>query len=200
MKKEYFNEELFNFINVATCSFTCIQEVKRILIDKGYVELYENDKWNVESGKCFVIRNDASIIAFNIGTKHKESFNIICTHGDTPGFNLKPKNEIHEYNYVKLNVVPYGGILNYGWMDRPLSISGRVIYKEEDRYKKKIINLKEPLCVIPSEAIHQNSSANTNLDLNTQIDLIPIISLNKEEDVIKSILKNKLNINVTIQT
>ena len=47
-------------------------------------------------------------------------------------------------------------------------------------YYKSIINLKEPMCVIASEAIHQNSSANTNLDLNIQIDLIPIISLNKE--------------------
>lgn len=196
MEKGLFNKELFNFINTSTCSFTCIEEIKRILIESGYIELYENKKWNLKNGKYFVIRNDASIIAFNIGIEHKESFNIICTHGDTPGFNLKAKNEIYEHNYIKLNVVPYGGILNYGWMDRPLSISGRVIYKEQDKYKKKIINLKEPLCVIPSEAIHQNSSANTNLDLNTQIDLIPIIGLSKKENIIKNILKNKLNIEI----
>ena len=54
---------------------------------------------------------------------------------------LKPKSEIYEYNYLKLNVMPYGGILNYGWMDRPLSISGRVIYKKNNKYKKRIINL-----------------------------------------------------------
>lgn len=196
MKKEIFNEELFDFINTSTCSFTCIEEIKRILMESGYVELYENNKWNLKKGKYFVIRNDASIIAFNIGIEYRDGFNIICTHGDTPGFNLKPKNEIYEYNYIKLNVVPYGGILNYGWMDRPLSISGRVIYKEQDKYKKKIINLKKPLCVIPSEAIHQNSSANTNLDLNAQIDLIPIIGLSKKENVIKNILKDELNIDI----
>lgn len=196
MKKEIFNKELFDFINTSTCSFTCIEEIKRMLIEYGYIELYENKKWNIKKGKYFVIRNDASIIAFNIGAEHKESFNIICTHGDTPGFNLKARNEIYEHNYIKLNVVPYGGILNYAWMDRPLSISGRVIYKEQDKYKKKIINLKEPLCVIPSEAIHQNSSANTNLDLNTQIDLIPIIGLSKKENIIKNILKDKLNIDI----
>ena len=137
MKKETFNEELFKFINTATCSFTCIEEIKKILIGEGYTELYENSKWNLKPGKFFVIRNDASIIAFNIGTEYKDSFNIIWTHGDTPGFSLKPKNEIYEYNYIKLNVVPYGGILNYGWMDRPLSISGRVIYKENNKYKKR---------------------------------------------------------------
>ena len=196
MKKENFNEELFNFINTSNCSFTCVEEIKKVLIGEGYTELYENGKWNLNCGKFFVIRNDASIIAFNIGTEYKESFNIICTHGDTPGFNLKPKNEIYEQNYIKMNVVPYGGILNYSWMDRPLSISGRVIYRENDKYKKKIINLEEPLCVIPSEAIHQNSSANSNLDLNTQIDLIPIIGLNNKKEVIKNILSDKLNIDI----
>ena len=78
-------------------------------------------------------------------------------------------------------------------MDRPLSLAGRIIYKDGNKYKKKIINLNEPLCVIPSEAIHLNSSANSNLDLNTQIDLIPIISLSKEENVITNILNKYLN-------
>lgn len=188
MDKNSFNDELFDFIETSTCSFTCIDTIKKTLINNGYTELYENEKWNFNNGKFFVIRNDASIIAFNIGSKYKDSFNIICTHGDTPGFILKPNNEIYEYNYLKLNVMPYGGILNYGFMDRPLSISGRIIYKEDNIYKRKIVNFKEPLCVIPSEAIHINSSANSNLDLNTQTDLIPIISLSKENDIIKKVL------------
>ena len=194
MIKRKFNEELFNFINKATCSFTCILHIKNILIDNGYIQLFESDKWNLKNGKYYVIRNDASIIAFSIGKKHKECFNIICAHSDTPGFSLKPKNEIYEYNYLRLNVMPYGGILNYGWMDRPLSIAGRVIYKTGNRYKKEIIDFLEPVCVIPSEAIHQNDTANTNLDLNTQIDLIPILSLTDEKDIIKKMVKNKLNL------
>jgi len=198
MTKENFNENLFEFISAATCSFTCVEKVKDKLIEEGYLQLYENEKWNLDIGKYFVIRNDASVIAFNIGKNHKESFNIICAHGDTPCFNLKPKNEIYEHNYLKLNVVPYGGILNYGWMDRPLSIAGRIIYKENEIYKKKIINLDEPLCVIPSEAIHQNKNANINLDLNPQIDLIPIISLSEEKDVIKNLLKKYLKFDSSI--
>ena len=195
MKKDNFNDDLFNFINTSTCSFTCIDSIKNKLLENGYIELFENDKWDFKSDKYFVIRNDASIIAFNIGDKHNSSFNIACAHSDTPGFYLKPKNEIYEYNYLKLNVSPYGGILNYGWMDRPLALAGRVIIKEKNKFIKKIINLNEPLCVIASEAIHQNSSANTNLDLNSQIDLIPIISLNHDKDIIKNILKENLNLN-----
>lgn len=194
MKKEKFNDELFEFINNATCSFTCIDLIKNDLIARGYTEVYESEKWDLKTGKYFVTRNDASIIAFNIGRNFNEGFNIICAHSDTPGFNLKPKSEVYEYNYLKLNVMPYGGILNYGWMDRPLSIAGRVIIKEGNKYKKKIIDLKEPVCVIASEAIHQNDSANTNLDLNTQIDMIPIMSLKDEKDIIKDTLKNHLEL------
>lgn len=194
MKKNNFNEELFKFISSSSCSFTCIETIKDMLSKNQFQQVYENEKWDLKNGKYFVIRNDASIIAFSIGENHKSSFNIICAHSDTPGFTLKPKNEIYEYNYLKINVAPYGGILNYGWMDRPLSISGRIILKDGDVYKKKIINIKDPICVIPSEAIHINSVANTNLDLNTQIDLIPIISLNKERDIIKTILRKYLKI------
>lgn len=195
MIKKTFNKHLFEFIDNASCAFTCIELIKNKLINNGYMELYENEKWHFKAGKYFVIRNDASVIAFSIGRKHKTGFNIICAHSDTPGFSLKPKNEIYEYNYLKLNVVPYGGILNYGWMDRPLGIAGRVIYKIGNKYKKEIIDLKNPICVIPSEAIHQNDSANTNLDLNTQIDLIPIISLSNEKDIIKNLIREHLSLN-----
>lgn len=192
MIKRKFNNNLFEFIKHSTCSFTCINIIKELLINNGFQELYENEKWNVNNGNYFVIRNDASIIAFSIGKNHKECFNIICAHSDTPGFTLKQKNEIYEYNYLRLNVAPYGGILNYGWMDRPLSIAGRIICKNGNKYKKKIIDLKKPICVIPSEAIHQNSAANTNLDLNSQIDLIPILALSDKKDIIKNIIKDEL--------
>jgi len=188
MNKDIYNDNLFKFIEKSTCSFTCVNEIKKLLLDNGYTELCEGDKWNIDVCKYFVIRNDSSIIAFNIGNNYRDCFNIICSHGDTPGFLLKPNSEIYEYDYLKLNVTPYGGILNYGWMDRPLGITGRVIYKDGDVYRKKIISLDEPKCVIPSEAIHQNDAANSNLDLNSQIDMIPIISLTDNKNIINDIL------------
>ena len=193
MNKDSYNNSLFKFIEYSTCSFTCVSEIKNILISNGYKELSEGDKWDIQVGKYFVIRNDSSIIAFNIGSNYRDCFNIICSHGDTPGFSLKPNSEIYEYDYLKLNVCPYGGILNYGWMDRPLGIAGRVIYKNGDKYKKKIINLAEPRCVIPSEAIHQNAKANSDLDLNSQIDMIPIISLCDNKYTINDILCNEID-------
>lgn len=188
-----FNNELLDFLNECTSSFTATKNIKKILLDNNYLELSETNIWNLSSNKYFVIRNDASIIAFNIPKKIKKQFNIICTHNDSPAFTIKPNPNYQEYGYTKLNVAPYGGLLNYGFMDRPLSISGRIITKKDHILTKEIIDLKEPVAIIPSIAIHQNDKANSNLDLNTEIDLMPIISLNKNY-TLEKLLKQKLNL------
>ena len=186
-----FNQELINFLKNGTCIFTCIQTIKDILLKNNYQELTEEETWNLKKGQYFVIRNDATLIAFSIGSK-KAKFKILSTHGDTPSFTIKPNSEYYENGYLKLNVAPYGGILNYGFMDRPMSIAGRIITKKQNTYHKEIIDLKETVAIIPSIAIHQNDSANSNLDLNTEIDLMPIISLNKK-DTLEGLIQNYTN-------
>lgn len=193
MKKEKFYQDLIDFIKNGTCSFTAIDYLTKRLKEKGYQELTEENTWHLSNGCYFVTRNDASLIAFQIGKHYKNSFNLITTHSDTPAFTLKPQNEIFENGYLKLNVAPYGGLLNYGWLDRPLSIAGKIIVKENNCFTAQIIDLKKPLLVIPSVAIHQNDKANSKLDLNTQVDLIPIIALKEEKDIIKNLISNELN-------
>lgn len=193
MNIEKFNQNLFQFIENATCSFTGIKEIKKQLHEKKFIELNENEIWHLKTnGKYFVTRNDASIIAFSLG-KNK-SFNITCTHIDTPSLTIKPKNEIYEKNYLKINIMPYGGLLNYAWLDETLSIAGRVIIKSKNTYRKEIIDLKRPLLCIPSVAIHQNENANENLKLNSQIDLLPIISLSNEKDTIKTLIQKNIKL------
>lgn len=188
-----FNQELLDFLNQGTCTFTSALVIKDILNNSGYKDLSELDKWDLNNGKYYVSRNDASIIAFNIDKKIKKQFSIICTHNDTPGFSIKPNPEYYENGYLKLNIAPYGGILNYGYMDRPLALAGRIILKKDNTLIKKIIDTKECVAVIPSIAIHQKTEANTNLDINTEIDLMPIISLDKNYSL-KKLLKDTLNI------
>ncbi len=193
MKYQKFNEELFSFIKKATCAFTGINTIKEILLKNDFKELQENEKWDkLEENKYFVIRNDASIIAFTLG--NNDSFNITCTHIDTPAFMIKPKNTIYEKNYLKVNVRPYGGLLNYAWLDEPLSIAGRIIIKNNNTYYKEIVDFQKPLLCIPSVAIHQNDKANTNLYLNNQIDMLPIISLKDTKDPLKDLIKENLKL------
>lgn len=192
-----FNDSMLKFIMKSTCAFTCTKEIINILKKNGYQYLDELNVWNIKNGKYYVTRNDASIIAFNINKNHNNKFNIVCTHSDTPAFTIKPNPEYFENDYLKLNVAPYGGILNYGFMDRPLSIAGRIITKNKNEYQKEIIDLKDAVAIMPSIAIHQNDKANTNLDLNTEIDLMPIISLNKNFSL-KKLLQEYLGNNKEI--
>lgn len=193
MNETKFNEELFNFLKKATCSFTGIKEIKNILLENHFEELEENETWCLKDNKrYFVTRNDASIIAFTLGSQ--TSFNIICTHIDTPAFSIKPKNAIYEKNYLKINVTPYGGLLNYAWLDEPLSIAGRVIIKSKNTYYKEIIDCHHPLLCIPSVAIHQNSTANENLKLNSQIDMLPFLSLSNQKEPIKKLIAEQIKL------
>jgi len=188
MKK--FNDNLIKFIKKSTCSFTCIKEIENILKNNGYKELFETDNWNLEGNKFYIVRNDASIVAFFIPKEVRESFSIITTHCDTPSLLLKPNGAYVKENYLKYNVMPYGGLLNYGWLDHPLSLAGRILIKEEDTLKTKIVDFKKPMLIVPSVAIHQNDKANINLDLNMQIDLQPIVALSKNKKTWDKIIGN----------
>lgn len=186
-----FNQELITFLKNGTCIYTCIQEIKQILINNGFRELNEQENWLLEQNKYFIIRNDASLIAFTIGST-PDKFKIVCTHADTPSLQIKPNPEYYENGYLKLNIVPYGGILNYSFMDRPLAVAGRIIIKKKNFYQKEIIDSKKAIAIIPSIAIHQNDKANSNLDLNTETDLMPIISVNQNNSLEKLLNKSSL--------
>lgn len=183
-----FKNNIIDFIEKSTCSYTCIKEIKKILDNNGYLELKENKKWNLKSNKYYVIRNDASIVAFELPKKINNSFLVVTTHSDTPSLLLKPNGAYIKDNYLKYNVMPYGGLLNYGWLDRPLSLAGRIVIKKDNKLLTKIVDYGKPLLIIPSVAIHQMSEANTNLDLNMQIDLQPIFALSKDKKIWSKIL------------
>ncbi len=188
MQKETYNKKLINFLEKGTSTYTAVKEMVHELEKLDFQILWEEEEWNLKPGKYLVTRNNASLIAFQIGKNYQNGFSIITTHSDTPALLLKPQNEIYENGYLKCNVQPYGGLLNYGWFDRPLSLAGKVITKKENTFKTNIVDFKKPLLLIPSIAIHQNAQANTNLNINEQVDLIPIIDIEKKKDVIKELL------------
>ena len=196
MKLDDFKNGLVDFINKGTCSYTCIKNIEEILKSNGYTRLYETDNWNLKSSKYYIIRNDASIIAIDIPKKIKDSFSIITTHSDTPSLLLKPNGAYNKENYLKYNIMPYGGLLNYGWLDHPLSLAGRIITKKDNKLKVNIVDLEKPALIVPSVAIHQMSNANINLDLNMQKDLQPIICLSKDttpwDNLLKKLSKDEI--------
>ena len=115
--------------------------------------------------------------------KNETFFKIVGSHTDSPSIKIKPSPEIIENDYLKLNVEIYGGPILNTWLDRPLGISGRVYTKSENAFlpKPHIININKPLMIIPNLAIHQNREVNKGVELNRQIDMLPIATLIKEK-------------------
>lgn len=194
MKKEQFIENVKQFIEKGTCCFTCVKEIKEKLKKENYQELHEINEWNKLPDKFYVTRNDSSLIAIKIPKNIKNSFHIITTHLDTPALLLKPNGVYLSENYLEYNVMPYGGLLNYGWLDKNLSLAGRILIKKNNTWHAKIIDFQKTVAVIPSVAIHQNDKANSNLDLNMQTDLQPVFFLSEKTSDWECFLRKELKL------
>lgn len=190
-------KELMNFMNNTPNAYYCVHNLKQMLEANGFEELYENENWDSlkTDGKYFVSRNDSSLIAFKMnGNKEMVGFNIVAAHTDSPSFTIKPNADMFDNMYLKLNVNGYGGMINYSWLDRPLSVAGRVITVTNGVYEKQLVNIEKDLLIIPSQAIHINRDVNHKNELNPQVDMLPIMSLSNEkrlEDIIKESLESQ---------
>ena len=194
MKKEIFIENLQTFIQKGTCAFTCVDSIKKRLQEYNFEEMSEYKNWKKLPNTFFITRNDSSLIAVKIPENFSESFHIITTHLDTPALLLKPNGVFLKENYLQYNVMPYGGLLNYGWIDKPLSLAGRILFKKKDTWQVKIVDFKDTVAVIPSVAVHQNDKANSNLDLNMQTDLQPIFFLSEAQNDWDAFLRKYIKI------
>ncbi len=170
------SDQLLSFIRESTCSFLAVKTASELLTKNGYKKLGENEKWELTpGGRYYVTRNQSAIIAFNIPSDTSSlSFMISASHSDSPCFKVKHNPETDASGYTKINVEAYGGMLRATWLDRPLSASGRVTYLDGSKVVSKLIDLKKPLFMIPSVAIHMNRSANENASYNLATDMQPI--------------------------
>lgn len=170
-------EGMLDFIRCSPTAFHAVENVKNILRENQFRELSEKDRWKVETGgKYFVTRNDSSIIAFSVGERIDDyCFKIVASHSDSPSFKVKENAEIQvRGKYTQLNTEGYGGMLCATWFDRPLSVAGRVILKEDERYRAELVCVDRDLLLIPSVAIHMNREANEGYHYNKQVDMFPL--------------------------
>lgn len=186
------NTSLLEFIQESTCSFTTSLAIMNRLKNEGFAELNMADAWtDIKPGKYFINMHYSSVIAFTVGQNvannkgvAKENLlRIAACHTDSPALYIKPNAEMSTADYGKLNVDVYGGPILNTWLDRPLSISGRISYKSDDAYKPnvKIVDFKDNICTIPNMAIHINREVNKGFELNRQTDMAPICALLSEE-------------------
>ncbi len=169
--------EMTAFVKECPTAFHAVDSIAKELERNGYQRLWEEELWQIApGGSYYVTRNDSSIIAFAVGTKLSDSyFRIAASHSDFPTFKIKENAELAvKDQYLQLNTEGYGGMICSTWFDRPLSVAGRVIVKQEGRFSPKLVDVGRDLVMIPSLAIHMNRSVNDGYAFNKQIDLLPL--------------------------
>ena len=192
--------DLISFINNSPVSFFAIKNVKDELLKNGYRELLENKPFNVSLGdKVFFIRNGSTIVALNIGehlNKDECGYHIIASHCDSPCFKLKPECDSRTDIYNKINVEVYGGAIVSTWLDRPLSIAGRVMVNTPKGVSSKLINIEDNLVMIPNLCIHFNREINDGYRYNPATDLQAFFAQELEGQPLKVLLSKHLGVDV----
>lgn len=175
-------KEMLQFIESSPTCFHAVANVKAMLEEAGYSELQENNMWRIVPGQgYYVVRNDSSIIAFRVPriAKNSKGFHIVASHSDSPTFKLKEAPEMMvEESYVKLNTEKYGGMILSTWLDRALSVAGRVVVRDEKtgELTSRLVNIDKDLLVIPNVAIHMNRDMNKGVEYNPQVDMLPLFA------------------------
>lgn len=172
-------EELFTYIEESPTSFHAVANLEKMLNEAGFTRLEERERWELQkNGKYYVNRSDSSIIAFVLPAKEVKGFHMVAAHSDSPCFKLKEIPEITvDTAYLKWNVEKYGGMILSTWLDRPLSVAGRVVSKGKAGMESHLVNLDEDIAIIPNVAIHMNRDMNKGVEYNTQIDMQPLVGM-----------------------
>lgn len=189
-------EKFIDFLNKSHCAFWAINETEKQLKEAGFIKLKENSTWNLENNRYYyVVRNQSSLIAFKIPEISKvNSVNIVASHSDSPALKIKPISDMKDKKYNRLNVEVYGGAILSSWLDKPLSLTGRVVLTENGQIVSKLVDFDEDMAIIPNVAIHQNRQINEGYKWNPQVDLIPIIGLQATDDYFNTLLAEKLHV------
>ena len=191
-----FTKKLMDFLDKSVNAFFAVENMKEILQAEGFSPLYEGDDWKLErGGKYFVTRNGSALIAFHLPEKPFQGFQIIASHSDSPVFKIKTDPEMEvEQAYIQLNVEKYGGMICAPWLDRPLSVAGRVLIRTKKGVASKLVNLDRDLLLIPNLAIHMNREINDGYSFNGQKDMLPLFSTMEGKGKFKEIIAEAISV------
>lgn len=172
-------QELLDFIAACPTAFQCAEELGTRFAQAGYRRLAEDEAWKLNAGESyFVERNDSALVAFRLGTESpaESGFRIVGTHTDSPALKIKLEGENTSGGCVRITTEVYGGPILATWLDRPLSIAGRVLLDTPSGLASRRVDLREPITIIPNLALHYNREVNKGFEYNTQQHLPAIIS------------------------
>ena len=177
------------FLDGAHSVFHAIAALKTQLEEAGYVCLPESSSWElVPGGKYYLTRGGSALMAFRVPEGTPKGFMMSASHADRPTFKLKENGELSAA-YTKLAVERYGGMLMGTWLDRPLSLAGRVMVQTETGIESRLVDIDRDLLLIPNVAIHMNRQANDGYKWNPAVDLLPLAGTKEAAGKLNALLE-----------
>ena len=182
-------ESLIDFLDKAHSVFHAVAGLEKALLDAGYQALNEWDAWNlIPGGKYYLKRNDSAILAFRIPQGAPKGFLLSASHADRPCFKVKENAQLVGA-YTRLAVERYGGMLIAPWLDRPLSVAGRVMVETESGIESRLVDIDRDLLLIPNVAIHMNRQANDGYKWNPAVDTLPLMGSKEAAGKFQTVLE-----------
>lgn len=167
-------DDLFEFLQEGVTPYHAAATAAAWLDAAGFTRLEEADYWNLEPGKGYYItRNGSAVVAWRIPDHAIGGWRITASHSDAPGWKIK-SDAVTNDGCRRLSVEGYGGMIMSSWLDRPLTVAGRVLVRTEDGVETRLVHFDRDLLVIPSLAIHMQRDVNKGHTYNPQIDMQPL--------------------------
>jgi aspartyl aminopeptidase len=100
---------------------------------------------------------------------------MVGTHTDSPTFKVRPRYDLRRGAFRLVGVEPYGGLLAHTWLDRELTVAGRLATRGADgEVQLHLLRLPGGPLRLPSLAIHLDRTVREGLKLDPQSQLVPM--------------------------
>lgn len=167
--------DLCAFLDASHSVYHAQNAVVSKLKEAGYQHIREQDTWKlIPGGKYYLTRGGTAVIAFRIPQGKPQGFLMTASHSDRPCFKVKGNFEMSG-TYSRMAVERYGSPILATWLDRPLSIAGRVSVTTPEGIQTKLVDIDRDLVVIPNVAIHMNRTMNEGYQWNPAVDFLPLV-------------------------
>jgi aspartyl aminopeptidase len=180
-------QDLRSFLDASPSPHHAVAEATRRLREAGFTELDERERWALAPGdQRYVVRDGGSLVAFRVGSAPlaDAGLRLIGTHTDSPTFRVRPRSDVTRAGYRLVGVEPYGGMLAHTWMDRDLTVAGRVVLRDGS---SQLVRLEGSPLRMPSLAIHLDRGVNDGLVLDKQRHLVPVLGLDSEPALLEQL-------------